>query len=162
MIEKTGVAPSALVKKEFPEKIVLQKPKAVIECYKDIPCNPCETSCPFDAIRVPNDINQRPVIDFEKCTGCGICVYNCPGLAINVFQLKDDKVLMKIPYEFSPLPEVGKQVNVMNRAGEKVTEGVITKVQNTKKHNKTALIHIEIPSAFLYDAITIEVKPHEA
>ncbi len=158
MIEKTGVPSEAQIKSCFPEKITLKKPKAIIECYKEIPCNPCDTSCPFDAITVPEDINVRPSIDFDKCTGCGICVYNCPGLAISVMQLKDGKVSMKIPYEFTPLPSQGETVNVMNRAGEVITPGTITKVQRTDKMNKTALLHVEIPDAYLYDAITIEVK----
>lgn len=36
----------------------------------------CEEVCPFGAIRI--DGNGLPVIDGEKCTGCGICVRNCP------------------------------------------------------------------------------------
>jgi len=161
MIERDGIASENMVKAEFPTKEELQKPKAVIECYKRIPCNPCETSCPFDAITVGEDINERPVIDFDKCTGCGICVYNCPGLAITVFQLQDDEVLMKIPYEFQPLPEEGTEVNVVNRAGERITKGTVHKVQAGKRQNKTALLHVSVPAEHLYEAITIEVIPHE-
>ncbi|MBW2487610.1 MAG: hypothetical protein JRE72_09330, partial [Deltaproteobacteria bacterium] len=29
---------------------------AVLECLEDIPCNPCESSCKFDAITVGEDI----------------------------------------------------------------------------------------------------------
>ncbi|TVP94718.1 MAG: 4Fe-4S ferredoxin [Acholeplasmatales bacterium] len=157
MIEKTGVPTRQDVLEQFPERIVLVKPKAIIECYKEIPCNPCSTSCPFDAIHIPEDINIRPVIDFDACTGCGICVYQCPGLAITVMQVKADKVIMKIPYEFTPLPQVGAQRNVLDRTGSVITKGTILKVQTSPVQEKTALIHIEIDSAFLYDAITIEV-----
>ena len=158
MIEKTGVPSEAMIESCFPDKVVLKKPKAIIECYKEIPCNPCSTSCPFDAIHVPEDINVRPEIDFDKCTGCGICVYNCPGLAITVMQLQDGKVSMKIPYEFTPLPKVGTVLNVMNRAGKAITKGEVTKVQLTDKMNKTALIHVVIDEAYLHEAITIEVQ----
>ncbi len=158
MIEKNGVPSMNQVKAEFPTQETLAKPKAIIECYKRIPCNPCETSCPFDAITVGEDINERPRIDFEKCTGCGICVYNCPGLAITVTQIKGDQAHLKIPYEFTPLPEKGESVNVMSRSGEVITQGTVTKVQAGKKQNKTALIHLSIPKEFLYDAITIEVS----
>lgn len=158
MIERDGVPSQAEIEACFPDRIVLKKPKAIIECYKEIPCNPCSTSCPFDAITVPEDINVRPEIDYDKCTGCGICVYNCPGLAITVRQLKDGKVKMKIPYEFSPLPEVGESLKVMNRAGERITDAIIKKVLNKDRQNKTALIEFEIEDAYLYDAMTIEVK----
>ena len=36
----------------------------------------CERVCPFGAIRM--DANGLPVVDTEKCTGCGICVDSCP------------------------------------------------------------------------------------
>ena len=157
MIEKTGAPERQDVLEQFPERIVLVKPKAIIECYKEIPCNPCSTSCPFDAIHVPEDINVRPSIDFDACTGCGICVYNCPGLAITVMQIKDHKVIMKIPYEFTPLPKVGEQRNVLDRTGAILTQGTIVKVQMSTAQEKTALIHVEIDAMYLYDAITIEV-----
>ena len=158
MIEKTGVPTKAMIDSVFPEKIVLKKPKAVIECYKEIPCNPCSTSCPFDAIFIPEDINVRPEIDYDRCTGCGICVYNCPGLAITVRHLVDGRTILKIPYEFSPLPKKGMLTNVFNREGVKITEGVITSVQMSNRQNKTALIGVEIDEAYLYDAMTIEVN----
>ena len=158
MIEKTGVAPKDLFMKEFPENLeVLNDPKAIIECYKEIPCNPCETSCPFDAIKIGEDINKRPMIDFDKCTGCGICVYNCPGLAISVRHLKGDKAVLKVPYEFVPRPVKGAVVNVVDRAGEVITTGMITRVKDGKNQKQTALLHIEIDRDYIYDAITIEV-----
>ncbi len=158
MIEKNGVPSKELIESCFPDQIVLEKPKAIIECYKEIPCNPCSTSCPFDAIFIPEDINVRPLIDYDKCTGCGICVYNCPGLAITVRMLKGDKVEMKIPYEFLPYPEKGEKMNVMNRSGDIITQGEVTKVHITERHNKTALVHLEVEREFLYDAMTVEVK----
>lgn len=157
MIERTGIPPLDMVKKEFPDLNVLVNAKAIIECYKEIPCNPCSTSCPFDAIFIPKDINVRPLIDFNQCTGCGVCVYNCPGLAITVRQLKDGVAIMKIPYEFTPLPKEGIKVNVLNREGKVITLGLIKKVTLREIQNKTAIIHLEIPETYVYDAMTIEV-----
>jgi len=157
MLEKDGVATLDNILDIFPDKIILKKPKAIIECYKEIPCNPCSTSCPFDAIFIPEDINKRPEINYDKCTGCGVCVYNCPGLAITVRQLKDGRVSLKIPYEFYPLPVVDSSVNVMNRSGKVITKGVVTKVQLNEKMNKTALITVQIEEQYYQDAMTIEV-----
>lgn len=36
----------------------------------------CVRSCPFDAMRMGND--GLPIIDEQKCTGCGKCVDACP------------------------------------------------------------------------------------
>jgi electron transport complex protein RnfB len=35
----------------------------------------CAVACPFDAIAMKDNM---PVIDPEKCTGCGVCVTTCP------------------------------------------------------------------------------------
>ncbi|MBQ7591238.1 MAG: RnfABCDGE type electron transport complex subunit B [Clostridia bacterium] len=40
-----------------------------------ISCKKCEKNCPSGAIRVVNFVAS---IDYTKCTGCGICVDNCP------------------------------------------------------------------------------------
>ncbi len=157
MIEKTGVPTRTQILKEFPDLIVLKKPKAIIECYKDIPCNPCDTSCPFDAIHVPQDINQRPQINFDKCTGCGVCVYHCPGLAITVRQIKADKAILKIPYEFVPLPQKDAIVKVLDRSGKHLTDGLIKQVRINESQDKTAIITIEIEAKHIIEAMTIEV-----
>jgi len=160
MIEKNGIAAIELYKQEFPEdENTLLKPKAIIECYKEIPCNPCETSCPFDAIHVGEDINARPQIDFDKCTGCGICAYSCPGLAISIRALdkESDKAEMKFPYEFIPRPTKGQMINIVDRAGKKLTKGKVLNVIDKPRQNKTALIHIEMDKKYLYDAATVEV-----
>ena len=36
----------------------------------------CEEVCPFGAIKMGS--NRLPIIDSDKCTGCGICVEECP------------------------------------------------------------------------------------
>lgn len=36
----------------------------------------CEVVCPFDAIHVKE--GGIPVVDYAKCTGCGLCVAACP------------------------------------------------------------------------------------
>ena len=36
----------------------------------------CTLVCPFDAIHMNN--NGLPVVDEDKCTGCGLCVKACP------------------------------------------------------------------------------------
>ena len=57
-------------------------PVAVIECVQEIPCNPCEGACKFNAITIGEPITNLPKINETNCTGCGVCVAQCPGLAI--------------------------------------------------------------------------------
>ena len=85
MFEKTGVASREMVMEKFPSIERINKgPVAVVECYQKIPCNPCQTACPVGAIRIGDDINNIPQRDESRCTGCGICVSRCPGLAIMI------------------------------------------------------------------------------
>ncbi len=66
---------------------------AIIECFQDIPCNPCEMKCPRNAIKVGIPITNLPELDEEKCSGCGLCVPWCPGLAIFILNYNfDEKV----------------------------------------------------------------------
>ncbi len=156
MLNINGVPDKKLILSKFPEKELLLKPKAITECYEEIPCNPCSTSCPFDAIYIGEDINTAPIVDFEKCTGCGICVYNCPGLAIfTVQELDSENARFKIPYELRPLPEKGETWSGVNRAGEIITEVLIEKISLTSKHDKTALVQVLVPLEFIKDFITI-------
>ncbi|MEC9485278.1 MAG: 4Fe-4S binding protein [Candidatus Izemoplasma sp.] len=155
MLNKTGVPEKSLILSRFPDNVNLGKPKAITECYEPIPCNPCETSCPFDAITVGKDINTPPKVDFDQCTGCGICVYSCPGLAIIVAQIKEDQAFFKIAYEFSPLPEVGETVHAINREGNILGTARIEKVTLRKKQDKTALIDVSTSKDFLHEFVTI-------
>lgn len=158
MLNKTGVPSLELIQSRFPTKEVLVKPKAITECYEEIPCNPCSTSCPFDAITIGEDINVPPQVDFEKCTGCGICVFNCPGLAIFTVEEKEENLLYKIPYEFVPYPNIDEEVYAINRNGDIIGDAIIKKVQISKKQDKTALLHVKVPKEFLYEFITIRRK----
>ena len=155
MLNKDGVATKNQVLSRFPSNEILLKPKAITECYEEIPCNPCSTVCPFDAIHIGEDINTPPVVDFELCTGCGICVYNCPGLAIVTAQIVEDKARFKIPYEFRPLPVVDEIWSGVNRSGEIICEALIEKVTYTKRVDKTALVQVSVPLEFIHEFVTV-------
>lgn len=44
-----------------------------------IGCKKCELNCPAGAVKVENNL---AVIDYDKCTGCGVCVDLCPTHSI--------------------------------------------------------------------------------
>jgi len=43
----------------------------------------CAKACPFDAIEY--DFHRVPVVNFKKCTGCGVCVDVCPRSLIDLY-----------------------------------------------------------------------------
>lgn len=155
MLHQNGVATKELISSRFFEPAILAKPKAILECYEDIPCNPCETSCPFKAITIGTNINAQPVLDAQACTGCGICVAACPGLAIVVAQLKQDKAIFTIPYEYSPTPKVDEVWPAVNRAGEIICDAKILQVIASKKQNKTSLIKVEVDAQYLHEFVSV-------
>ena len=154
MFEKTGVATREMVMTKFPPVERINKgPVAVVECYQKIPCNPCESACPCGAIRIGDDINNVPERDESRCTGCGVCVSKCPGLAIMIVDgsKSAETVEFRIPYEFLPLPEAGETVVGLDRAGQPVCEARVKKVMNPPSFDRTPVVTLEVDRKYLYD-----------
>ncbi|MDO7786164.1 4Fe-4S binding protein [Desulforamulus aquiferis] len=142
------------------EERLSKGPVAITECFQNIPCDPCYHSCKRGAIKAFTDINERPQIDFDKCNGCGSCMSRCPGLAIFVVDAtySDSEALVKIPYEFLPLPRVNQIVTAVNRAGEELGNAKVVKVQNTKAQDKTALVWLAVPKNLMMESRHFLVK----
>lgn len=143
MLKSTGVPSQEDISGVFPSEERLSKgPVAVIECYQQIPCNPCYTACNLGAITPFEDINDLPNFVTEKCSGCGLCIAKCPGLAIMVIDAtySEDEAVMKIPYEFRPLPNEGDVVKGVDREGNFIDNVRIVKVQNPKSFDRTPVI----------------------
>ena len=92
------------------------------------------------------DINDTPKIDYSKCTGCGICVSRCPGLACFVIDMTyaEDKAVIKLPYELLPLPEKGQTVKCLGRDGSELADGEVLAVAEPSK-DKTYVVSVVIP-----------------
>jgi Fe-S-cluster-containing hydrogenase component 2 len=151
MLEKTGIAtPENLVSVTPKAERLAKGPVAVIECFQRIPCNPCQTACKSGAIKEFEDINNRPDINHEKCNGCSLCASHCPGLAIFIIDetYSDKEALVKIPYEFLPLPEEGSYVTGLDREGNPVCRAKVEKVQNSKVQDRTPLVSLVVPKEF--------------
>ena len=135
--EKTGVVDISQLK--MPNEKQLKKGVAITECLQPIPCNPCKEVCPTDAIKMEN-INDPPDIDYDKCIGCALCVEVCPGLAMFVVRVRDDKAMISLPYEMLPMPERGQIVKALDREGKIVGNAVVKAI----KHGRTNVITIEV------------------
>ena len=150
--EKTGI----LSKKDLklPSKKQLEKGVAIIECVQEIPCNPCVDSCPTNSISM-KDINAPPIADYDTCIGCGKCVSVCPGLAIFLIKIKENKALITLQYEFLPIPEVESKVKALDREGNVVGKAIVKKVV---KKGKTMIITIEASADLAMDIRNIMVN----
>lgn len=160
MLNSTGVPDKDQVVSRFFDEKILSSYKAIIECYEDIPCNPCATSCPVSAITIAPDIHAQPVVDPSVCTGCSICVTSCPGLAIMLATVKKDKARFKIPYEMNESFEKGTEVHAIDRSGEIIGVAKVLNVSNYPHQLKTRLITVEVDASLLHDFITIRGIQH--
>ena len=159
MLERTGIPNDDDLEKVVPDKKRLAKcPVVIIECFQKIPCDPCAASCKFGAIKPFKDINDLPIVDFDKCTGCGICISSCPGLAIFVIDMNysDEKALIKLPHEMLPLPEKGEDVYALDRAGNVLAKVKVIKVLKIK--NKTNIISLEVPKGMTMKVRSIKAE----
>ncbi len=159
MLERTGVpTPEQIREVTPPEEIMKAKPVAIIECFQKIPCDPCHTACPTGAILEFEDINDLPKIDWSKCTGCALCVAKCPGLAVFVVDMtySDREAIVKLPYEFLPVPSRGEEVECLNREGKVVSKGKVLQVFEPFKDG-TKVISVVVPKEFAMEIRHIRV-----
>ncbi len=149
-IETTGV----LSEEELAEAPGVPSPQrmrqgrvAVIECTQEIPCNPCEDACRFGAIVIGEPLTRLPVLIEEKCTGCGLCLPVCPGLAIFLVDTtySDTEATVAFPYEMLPLPQPGQVVQALDRSGEGVGEARVISVQAPRSFDRTPIVTVAVP-----------------
>ncbi len=137
-----------------------QGPCAVIECAQLIPCDPCQQACPSGAITIKGPITSVPVLDANKCTGCGTCIPSCPGLAVFMVDLNYNKRMARIsiPYEFFPIPKKGTRISVTGRKGERLCDSQVQSVRKPQKYDHTAVISFLIPKKYAMRARHIRIK----
>ncbi len=164
MLEKNGVPTQDDIKKRMPPEARLKKgPVAMIECFQNIPCNPCSTACRRGAIQEFSDINDLPKINHDICNGCGLCISRCPGLAIFVIDetYSEAEASISLPYEFLPLPGAGDRVYLLNRSGKIVGTGTVLKVRNGKYEDKTPVVTVSVPKSLTMVVRNIRVEGGE-
>lgn len=172
MLINDGVPTTEDINKITPTKArLLEGPVAIVECFQEIPCNPCVKACKRGAIGMhhdtrrfdttplvvsekawtelsqPTSINDLPVVDPELCNGCGVCISFCPGLAIFVVDRTYSKelALVKLPYEYVPVPIAGQYVEGLSRAGEVLGSFEVIRVTSGGKKNMTYTVSLALP-----------------
>ena len=134
-------------------------PVAVIECVQEIPCNPCEPACPQGAIKIGSPVTNLPALDEDKCTGCGLCISSCPGLAIFVVDLTYNakSALVSFPLEYLPLPKVGEKISATDREGKNVCQGKVIRILDKPKQGHTPIISICVPKRYAMNVRGISI-----
>jgi len=148
MLAKTGVPSPKEIRRCLPARERRSAgPVAVIECLERIPCDPCQFLCPQGAIRPFANLNDLPRLDEERCTGCGACISGCPGLAIFVVDegFSEAEALVKLPYEFRPVPEKRREVWALDREGNRLCRAVVIAVR--RNANLTNVISLAVPKS---------------
>jgi ferredoxin len=133
-------------------------PVAVVECIQEIPCNPCEAACNFGAIKIGDPITQLPIVDEDACTGCGLCVAQCPGLAIFIVDktYSDTEATISFPYEYYPTPVAGDTAIGVKRNGEEIGDVKVVKVMNPASFKNTPVVTIAVPKEYANEVRSIK------
>jgi Fe-S-cluster-containing hydrogenase component 2 len=154
-----GYLPLEVIKKQIalPSKERMEKgPVVIIECVEDIPCDPCVESCNTKAI-IKESLTAAPIVDYEKCTGCALCVAFCPGLAIFVVDCsREDKALVYIPYEMLPAPQKGDRGDGLDRSGKRIGSAEVAKVR--KGNRGTTVLGILVEKDLAMNVRSIKIR----
>lgn len=158
MLSKNGIPRKEQLEAVKPsEKRLAEGPVVIVECFQEIPCDPCYTSCKSGCILPFEDINDLPRMDFDKCNGCGVCISACPGLAIFMVDetYSEKEALVTIPWEFIPPPEEGSAVMGLDREGQDITPVTVKTVRLSKKSG-AYLLELIVPKEFAYEVRSIK------
>jgi sarcosine oxidase, subunit alpha len=138
----------------------------VLHCSQEIPCNPCTSVCPQEAIYIDDqDIRKNPNYIArqlgKECTGCEKCVTICPGLAITLVDKRNSNghALVTIPYEFGKSAiHRGDWITVMDTQGSLLGEVEVVRARSAKTTDRTVLVKVEAPNEIAVKIAGIRIQ----
>jgi NADPH-dependent 2,4-dienoyl-CoA reductase/sulfur reductase-like enzyme/ferredoxin len=162
-------AKAAILKSKPGKTVPAHPPEAetgvfpVFHCTQEVPCNPCTSVCPIEAIHTENDLlTGLPYRDDSKtCTGCLACAAICPGLAITLvdYRKNPDHPLVTLPYEvWRERVEAGQMVAVTDREGEVLGTFPVARVRSKKDYPGTLLVQVRLDKAIAKQAAGIRLQ----
>lgn len=66
----------------MPERLTVAQNLCLSSRFSNIRCSKCESICPHHSVIVDCSNRDAPVTIGESCTGCGLCIMECPTRAI--------------------------------------------------------------------------------
>ncbi len=158
--------PGAVCEEHLPEKEEGVMP--VFHCNQEIPCNPCISVCPRQAITVGDDIRNVPQYVGEQlekgCTGCGQCVLICPGLAISLVDYRQDpdNPTVTIAHEFTRESiHKGDVVVALDTEGAELGRVEVSRVTASPKFDRALLVRLKAPKGIAKKIAGIRVQWQE-
>ena len=135
----------------------------VFHCAQEVPCNPCTSVCPVNAIRTEEDkITGLPyMVDMETCTGCASCIAVCPGLSVSLVDYRDDPELplVTLAYEiWRDKVEEGQIVPITDVDGAILGYFQVHKVRTRRKYPGTLMVTIRVNKSIAKQAAGIWVQ----
>lgn len=88
----------------------------------------CSKACTFDALHM---VAGKPVVNYDKCTGCGACVKACPRSLIEQIPFKQDRMLVVACSNKEPARNV-KQVCKVGCMGCKACQRLLAELFEVK------------------------------
>ena len=155
----------ATILKSKPGREARHKPPAkeegvfpIFHCYQEVPCNPCASVCPVEAVKTQGDkITGLPyMVDLDVCTGCASCIAVCPGLSVTLVDYREDPEhpMVPLPYEvWRDRVQVGEKVPVTDIDGVILGYFPVEKVKSRRKYPGTLLVQIKLDKAVAKAAV---------
>jgi len=121
----------------------------LFHCSQEIPCNPCTSVCPHQAIRIEDgDIMGLPEFVGDRCDACEKCVAICPGLAVTLVDFRRDAEYptVTVPYEFtSQSINKGDIVTVLDTEGAMLGNVEVTRVREARANDRCLMVKVRAP-----------------
>lgn len=138
--------------------------RPIFHCTQEIPCNPCISVCPQDAIFIEDDsITGLPYfIEGINCKGCMRCVAVCPGLAVTLVDYRKEprKPVVTLPFEVGEkYVTKGAKVIVTDVDGNGLTKAKVEKVMRLKNYKRTVLVQLKLSSDIAESAVGVRLQP---
>jgi NADPH-dependent 2,4-dienoyl-CoA reductase/sulfur reductase-like enzyme/Pyruvate/2-oxoacid:ferredoxin oxidoreductase delta subunit/bacterioferritin-associated ferredoxin len=137
----------------------------VIRCVQEIPCDPCIHICPKNMIAMKGDpVFGLPEVTKDECTGCTLCVAECPGLAITLVDLRAEGTegLVTVPFELLKKDvNEGDEVDAVDLDGNTVCRGRVERVAARVRYDRTILVTLRVPADMAIAIAGFRVQPEE-